>query len=515
MGDPATAGRLAFAERIRDMLSLEGQAQQMLYQETWYTWDAIRAAAVQAREAVADLKPGAPVGVIARNHPLILGAVLGLLADSRCVLPFPVLGKDSYLAGEIGQLNPPVLIALDQDWAREPITRVAREVGIGRIEIAPAPAGGAGFSVSPASAAPASPAVYPDGTAFVLQTSGTTGAPKRVPVSYRNIEAALDAMRARAKSDRSSDTDSPRLRSSLAILNTPVSHTSGMLAFCLNMVEGRRLALLDKFEPQRWAELVRDYWVASAGVPPAALSMLMEAEIPPGWLASLKMIRSGTAPLDPDLASRFEDRFGIPVVQAYGATEFQGITAWSLGDHQKYGRTKRGSVGRSLPGVRLRVTDPDSGEELPAGSTGRLEVRSAAASVTTDSGWVSTNDRARIDEDGFLWILGRLDDVINRGGLKVDSAAVARALQGHDWVRSVAVVGVTDQRLGELPCAAVVLSDAAPDAVSTEGGRSSSVRLPASADGAIHDPGEVRHGRRPATQRLDEDRPARGLGAVR
>jgi long-chain acyl-CoA synthetase len=471
MNAPAEVGRSRFADQIRGILELPSPAEQMLYQGTWYTWDAIRHAASSARDAVGDLEPGAAIGVMARNHPLVLGSVLGLLADGRCVLPFPVLGKDTYLAGELDHLRPPALVALDQDWARAPLARVAAEAGIRRIEIAPTPASEAAFCVRPASAPPPKAATWPDGTAFVLQTSGTTGTPKRVPVSYRNIDAALEAMRKRANSDRPADTDQPRLRRSVAILNTPLSHTSAMLAFCLNMVEGRRLALLDKFEPREWAALIHRYQVASAGVPPAALAMLLDAEIPPDWLSSLKMIRSGTAPLDPELAARFEEWFKIPVVQAYGATEFQGVTTWSLTDHQKYGQSKRGSVGRPLPGVRLRITDPVTGEELPADTVGRLDVRSDAASVTSGSGWISTNDRARIDEDGFLWILGRLDDIINRGGLKVDSAAVAGALQAHEWVRAAAVVGVADRRLGEIPCAAVVLSDAAtdvtPEAVTT------------------------------------------------
>jgi long-chain acyl-CoA synthetase len=298
---------------------------------------------------------------------------------------------------------------------------------------------------------------YPPQTAFVLQTSGTTGAPKRVPVSYRNLRASVSAMRGRVAPGV--DAPPPRLRKSVALLNIPLSHTSGMLAFCLNTVEGRRLALLDKFDPQAWAKLVRDCRIASAGVPPAALAMLLDAEIPPEWLASLKMIRSGTAPLDPALAVRFEQRFNIPVVQAYGATEFQGLASWTLADYREWSEQKRGSVGRAHPGVELRIDDVETGATVSPGSQGRLIVRTEQSSVTTADGWVSTNDIARIDSDGFLWILGRTDDVINRGGLKVDSSTVQRALESHPSVAQAAVVGLADARLGEIPCAAVVLSD--------------------------------------------------------
>jgi long-chain acyl-CoA synthetase len=459
----ADVARLGLAARIREMLALPSGQQQMLYDGIWYSWDAIRQAAAVAREMIADVERHAAVGVLCRNHPLVLGAVLGMLSDDRCVLPFPVLGSDEYIARELGHLRPVALLALDMDWEREQVSRAAADAGMRRIGIAATSGHEARFTVTPGTAGGAGGGInYPEGTAFVLQTSGTTGTPKRVPVSYGNLDAAIGAMRVRAKS-ATAVTDELRLRQSVAILNTPLSHTSGLLAFCLNVVEGRRLVLLDKFEPLQWAALVRYHRVASAGVPPAALAMLLDADIPAEWLSSLKMIRSGTAPLDPELAIRFEDHFGIPVVQAYGATEFQGVTAWSLPDYHKFGPTKRGSVGRALPGVRLRVTDPDTGAELPAGSVGRLEVNSAASSVSSQSGWASTNDRARVDADGFLWILGRLDDMINRGGLKVDSVAVARALQAHDWVTAAAVVGVPDVRLGEVPCAAVVLSEAAGD----------------------------------------------------
>jgi acyl-coenzyme A synthetase/AMP-(fatty) acid ligase len=453
--------------RLAALLAVADDAPQMLYDGTWYTWDAIRDSARQALVAVSGIDRHAAVGVVCRNHPLVLGAILGLLSDGRCILPFPVHGSDEYVAKEVRALQPEVLLAVEEDWRREPLAAAGADLAIRRIHVTDLPDHTAEYTSIAEVQGNAEPATYPEGTAFVLQTSGTTGTPKRVPVSYRNIDAAIDAMRKRAKSDRGPE-EPPRLRNSVALLNTPVSHTSGMLAFCLNCVEGRRLALLDKFEPTAWAELVRDYKIASAGVPPAALAMLLDADVPVEWLSSLKMIRSGTAPLDPDLALRFEEHFQVPVVQAYGATEFQGVTAWSLSDHQRFGTTKRGSVGRPLPGVRLRVVDPETGEDVAPGDAGRLDISSSAASVTTASGWVSTNDRARIDDDGFLWILGRLDDMINRGGLKVDSSAVARALREHPSIADAAVVGVSDPRLGEVPCAAVVLSESAGDMLSSD-----------------------------------------------
>lgn len=449
------------AASIEALLELVSDQPYMLYDRRWDTWNNIRSIAESTRAELAEFPPDAVVGVLCRNQPLVLGAVLGLLASRRCIFPLSSLAGDSSLASEIMHIRPSALLVADRDWPRREILSAAESIGALTMRV-PATLGDQLTSqfgpvrIVDRSGAPQ----YPAGTAFVLQTSGTTGPAKRVPVTYRNLTAAVHSMRSQVREVGA--LDQPRLRRSVAILNTSLSHTSGMLAFCLNIMEGRRLALLDRFEPVRWAELVRDFHVRSAGVPPAALAMLLDADVDPNWLSSLLMIRSGTAPLDPELAVRFEARFGIPVVQAYGATEFQGIASWTLPDYREWIASKRGSVGRAHTGVELRVTDPESGVVRPAAAGGRLEVRTAQASVETPNGWVKTNDLARIDEDGFLWILGRTDDVINRGGLKVDAVAVAHALESHPWVIAAAVVGIPDARLGEVPCAAIVLSPDAP-----------------------------------------------------
>jgi acyl-CoA synthetase (AMP-forming)/AMP-acid ligase II len=174
-------------------------------------------------------------------------------------------------------------------------------------------------------------------------------------------------------------------------------------------------------------------------------------------LASIRAVTSGTAPLSADDADAFTDKFGIPVLTSYAATEFGGgVAGWTLSDHQQYWRTKRGSVGRATLGARLRVVD-DDGTALGTDQAGLLEVKPGQLPPSTD--WMRTTDMARIDADGFLWILGRADQAIIRGGFKVMPDDVRAALEKHPAVAGAAVVGLRDERLGETPVAMVELRE--------------------------------------------------------
>jgi acyl-CoA synthetase (AMP-forming)/AMP-acid ligase II len=157
-------------------------------------------------------------------------------------------------------------------------------------------------------------------------------------------------------------------------------------------------------------------------------------------------------------ADAFTAKFGIPVLTSYAATEFGGgVAGWTLADYQKYWHAKRGSVGRPTLGAQLRVVD-DHGAPLGPDQEGLLEVKPGQLGPSAE--WVRTTDIARIDADGFLWILGRADQAIIRGGFKVMPDDVRTALERHPAVRGAAVVGRPDDRLGETPVAMVELRDA-------------------------------------------------------
>jgi acyl-coenzyme A synthetase/AMP-(fatty) acid ligase len=251
----------------------------------------------------------------------------------------------------------------------------------------------------------------------------------------------------------------PALRDGVVIATLALAHISGLWAVIQAAAEGRPLALLDRFDPDAWAGLVEEHQAKTSSLPPATVRMVMDADIDPARLRSLVSVGCGTAPLDPQLADEFTQRYGIPVLVSYGATEFPGGTVgWTLADHREFWNDKKGSAGRPRPGIEIRIVDAETGDPLPPDHDGILSVKSPQATTETVDGWARTNDIGHIDADGFLWLVGRADDAINRGGFKIVPQVVEAVLRDHPAVSDAAVVGVADQRLGQLPVAAVTLS---------------------------------------------------------
>jgi acyl-CoA synthetase (AMP-forming)/AMP-acid ligase II len=187
-------------------------------------------------------------------------------------------------------------------------------------------------------------------------------------------------------------------------------------------------------------------------------------------LFPLRYVRSITAPLSPFQARRFTERFGVTVLNGYGQAEIGEVIGWTAADAKQH-PDKIGAVGRPHPGVDLRIDEPDDD------GIGELLVRPPSLAVgyasgddlgdrLTDDGFVHTGDLARIDDDGFVWIQGRLGDLINRGGNKIFPEEVEEVLASVPGVREAAVVATTDDRLGQVPVAFVVLDegDDQPDA---------------------------------------------------
>jgi acyl-coenzyme A synthetase/AMP-(fatty) acid ligase len=184
--------------------------------------------------------------------------------------------------------------------------------------------------------------------------------------------------------------------------------------------------------------------------------MVLDADVPDEAFTSVRAVGSGTAALPPELAEAFEDRYGVPVLTNYGATEFAGaIAGWTLRDKSQWDRRKRGSVGRARSGVELRIVDGESGAALPLGAVGLLEAR--GRQLPGDGAWQRTTDLAAIDADGFLFIHGRADDAINRGGFTIPPSLIEEALVSHPAVDEASAVALPDPRLGEVPAAAVTL----------------------------------------------------------
>ncbi|WP_055480046.1 class I adenylate-forming enzyme family protein [Sphaerimonospora mesophila] len=455
---------LNLPERLKAVLEVDPAVHALELNGQWCTWGdlAAGAGALGSRLREIGAPEGAKVGIVMRNRPGVIGAVVGALTARYSIVSLSPVQPPAALAREVGALGLVAVVADEDDWRAGELLAAAWSAGVLGLSVATYDPGRVKVITECALAPAEIGARALPGVAVSMLTSGTTGPPKRIPVSYRNLEASF-AGSAHYESGRPWRA---RLRSGVAVLVAPVLHTSGLFRLLLNLLDGRGVAMLEKFTVDGLVRLVRSYDSQVLALTPTSLRMILDAEVDPEVFAHVRVVVCGTAPLKPDLAEEFEDRYGVAVLVMYGATEFAGgIAGWTLKDWQAFRRTKRGSVGRVHPGVGVRVRNPETGEITPPGEVGRLEVRSAqTASDSGDSesgAWQETTDLVRVDEDGFVWIVGRTDDVIIRGGFKVSTGMVAEVLKEHPSVRDAAVVGLPDRRLGEVPVAAIEVAEGA------------------------------------------------------
>lgn len=420
------------SQRIGTVLDLDPSAPALQFDGRWSSWGQL---AMLARRIGALTGP-VRVGIMLRNQPVHVAALLGVLeAGGTVVVINPSRGDDRTRA-DIATLGLPVIIGLPDDIAHL-VTPAFTGTVISMSDLDTAPTEALGTSIDDARR---------PGVAVWMLTSGTTGPPKRVDLTYD--------MLARSVLGQQPWRPPTELRRGVAIVNSPLVHVGGVFRILLCISEARPFVLLPKFDLQRWADAVREHQPRAVSLVPAALRMVLHSDLTRDDLAGVRAVTSGTAPLSAEDADAFTAKFGIPVLTSYAATEFGGgVAGWTLADHQQYWRAKRGSVGRANPGAQLRVVD-EGGTVLGPDQQGLLEVIPAQLS---SGDWIRTTDLARIDADGFVWILGRADQAIIRGGFKVMPDDVRAALESHPAVRGAAVVGRADERLGDTPVAMVEL----------------------------------------------------------
>ncbi|HVN52235.1 MAG TPA: fatty acid--CoA ligase family protein, partial [Acidimicrobiales bacterium] len=295
-----------------------------------------------------------------------------------------------------------------------------------------------------------------DDVALVQFTSGTTGRPKPVPLRHANVLALLDGVVASLRGAGGSPSGARAGTPMPNLIPVSLSLWAGIYNVLFAFRVGAPVVILDPFTTSEFAQLVRRHGIRSTVLPPAAMTMLADDDGVTD-LAPLRYVRSITAPLSPLQARRFCDKFGVAVLNGYGQTEIGGeIVGWTAADWREFGATKLGSVGRPHQGVDVRADE--SGElcvRTPALAADEA-MRAELADRLTGDGWFRTGDIGRVDAEGFVWIEGRVSDMINRGGLKVFPAEVEEVLRLAPDVDDAAVVGVPDDRLGEVPVAFLV-----------------------------------------------------------
>lgn len=435
MNDSEPANLIELATKV---MSLPGDQPAVQFQGEWFERKQLNAVAQKTLESLQgfDLSPGTKVAFVARNHPSALGAFIGMLAGGysvRMVYPFQ---SPAAMAREIEELVPAAVVASDSDFAQA-LQDVLGTKGIGGIALSGMDARAVTENALPC-AESSNPAL------IEILTSGTTGKPKPFTLDYPTI--AQHFLGAQAPGQRSGTTP--------ALLYFPIGNISGLYSTLPALLSGQQIILLDRFRVEDWHDYIVRYRPVAGGVPPAGFQMILDANIPKEDLSSLRMMGAGAAPLDPEVQRRFEEYYGIPIFLSYGATEFGGpVTRMTPELYENGGRERTGSVGKAIPGVQLRVVDAETGALLPPGEVGILRV----VSPRIGPDWIETSDLAMIDEAGFVFHRGRADGAIVRGGFKILPETIESALLKHPAVSSSAVVGVADQRLGQVPGAAIVL----------------------------------------------------------
>ena len=430
----------SLSQRIADVLGLQPDAPAVEYDGQWFSWDQV--AGLAHRIEALDVHQR-QVGIVLRNRPAHVATFLGVLLGGGTVVVINPSRGDDRTKADIKSLRLPVIIG-DRDDLTNLVTPSDRTTLVSISDL------DSGLDVT--AAADPVDSVTRAGVAVRMLTSGTTGPPKRIDLTYD--------MLARSVIGPDPDHSPPptELRRGVAIVNAPLVHIGGVFRVLQCVCEARPFALLERFELNRWVDAVRRHRPRAVSLVPAALRMVLHSDLKREDLESIRAVTSGTAPLSADDADAFTEKYGIPVLTSYAATEFGGgVAGWTLADYQQYWKVKRGSVGRASLGAQLRVVD-ESGTPLDTDQPGLLEVKPGQLRSAAD--WMRTTDMARIDADGFLWILGRADQAIIRGGFKVMPDDVRTALESHPAVQVAAVVGRPDDRLGETPVAMVELREA-------------------------------------------------------
>jgi len=444
------------SEQVAATLAGPRDAPAIQFNGRWTSWgdvaDIVRS--LDRLFAELGLGDGAAIGCALRNWPVHAATMTGVVAGGRCLVAFNALTPDDKLAADLAAARAPVLVAAAEDWARPALRDAVAAIGAAGVSLTGDPARPVELvpGLETVGAGPHQPPL--PGVAILMLTSGTTGAPKRVPIKLYVLERQLMEAAGGGRHDKGEVAPVPT--ASVAIMRGSLVHIGGVWGVLGPAMAGRPICMLERFTVEDWRRAVVEHRPKVAGAPPAALRMILDANIPREDLASLVSLGSGTAALDPAIVDEFLDRYDLPVLSNYGATEFAGgVASWSPGAFREYWATKRGAVGRIHKGIEARVVDAETGAERPIGQEGVLELRGFAAG--DGQSWVRTTDRAVLDADRFLWIRGRVDNAINRGGFKVQPDEVSAALEQHPAIREAAVVGVADPRLGEAPVAAIVL----------------------------------------------------------
>ena len=309
----------------------------------------------------------------------------------------------------------------------------------------------------------------PEDIAILLFTSGTTGAPKAAVLRHKHmVSYILGSVEFMAADPEAA-----------ALVCVPPYHVAGMAAVLSSLYSGRRIVQLPNFTAEAWLDTVRDAGVTNAFVVPTMLARIVDVLEESGASApsTLQALAYGGGKMPLPVIERAMRFFpDAAFTNAYGLTETSSTIAVlgpdehraAAGSADPAARRRLGSAGRPLPGVEVEIRDPE-GKPVPVGERGEICVRGeqvsgeylGRGSQLVADGWFPTNDGGSLDEDGYLFVEGRIDDVIVRGGENLSPGEIEDVLHDHPDVQDCAVVGIPDEQWGEAVAASVVLKPGA------------------------------------------------------
>ncbi|MGC9221446.1 MAG: long-chain-fatty-acid--CoA ligase [Solirubrobacteraceae bacterium] len=400
------------------------------------------------------VQPGDRVAIMLPNVPHFVAAYYGILRFGAIAVPLNVLNKRREVAYYLRDCRAR-LIFVWSDFASEAEPAAAQQ-GCECVTVKAREFEQTLFTTHPVTEIADT---RESDTAVLLYTSGTTGTPKGAELTHANL------LRNAQESRRLFNlTDGAVVLGAL-----PLFHTFGQTcAMNATIVGGGTLTLLPRFDPARALEIVqRDRVTIFEGVPTMYGAMLNTPDHARYDTSSLHVCASGGAAMPVELMRAFEQEFGCMVLEGYGLSETSPVASFNHPDRVR----KPGSIGQPIAGVEMKVVD-DRDQDLPQGEIGEIVVRGhnimkgywekpAETEEAIRDGWFHTGDLARVDQDGYFFIVDRKKDMIIRGGLNVYPREIEEILYEHPDVREAAVLGVPDPAVGEEVVAAVALKPGA------------------------------------------------------
>jgi acyl-coenzyme A synthetase/AMP-(fatty) acid ligase len=335
-------------------LARQSDAPALEFEGRWYTWNEVVALADKLTALIdaTGSDPHGPVVFIARSQAAAIAAFLALIRSGRTIRMVYPFQSPAGIARDIANLQPSIVVSAQRDLSDEVLAGV-RQQGAAAIVISEMDAVAVpGFERATASL----PDNLPAEPQIEILTSGTTGKPKPFAVKHEMLGTFFTGTTAGVfgKDDKPAEPLP-------ALLYYPLGNISGLFSILPALLNGWKLIVQDRFTVQGWRDYIVRYKPAASGTPAAAVQMILDADVSKEDIASLQFFSTGAAPLDPRVQQAFEDRYGIPVLLSYGATEFGGpVCAMTPDLYSDFGKAKFGSVGKPFGGAQIRVVDPET-----------------------------------------------------------------------------------------------------------------------------------------------------------